>query len=78
MAKILIVEDDTEWRRTYSEWLKPHYPDIITAKDGEEAIQKLEGVDLIIADAQMPRIDGFELLRRVKHDHSGIAFIIIT
>ncbi|HSW99659.1 MAG TPA: response regulator [Patescibacteria group bacterium] len=64
MAKILLVEDDNNLREIYEARLQAEGYDIISAKDGEEAlsIAKKEQPDLIISDVMMPRISGFEML----------------
>lgn len=64
MAKILLVEDDENLREIYQARLVAEGYDIVSAKDGEEALvaAKQEKPDLIIADIMMPRISGFEML----------------
>jgi len=64
MAKILLVEDDNNLREIYEARLQAEGYDIVSAKDGEEAlsIAKKEQPDLIISDVMMPRISGFEML----------------
>lgn len=64
MAKILLVEDDNNLREIYEARLQAEGYDIVTAKDGEEAlvVAKKEQPDLIIADVMMPHVSGFEML----------------
>lgn len=63
-SKILLVEDDNNLREIYEARLQAEGYDIVSAKDGEEALvlAKKERPDLIIADVMMPRVSGFEML----------------
>ena len=64
MAKILLVEDDNNLREIYGERLMAEGYEIVSAKDGEEALAVAvrEKPDLIISDVMMPKISGFDML----------------
>ena len=64
MSKVLLVEDDNNLREIYEARLQAEGYDIVSAKDGEEAlvVAKAEKPDLIISDVMMPKISGFEML----------------
>lgn len=64
MAKIMLVEDDNNLREIYEARLIAEGYDIVTAKDGEEALALAvkEKPDLIISDVMMPKISGFDML----------------
>lgn len=64
MAKIMLVEDDNNLREIYGARLLAEGHEIVTAKDGEEALATAvkEKPDLIISDVMMPRISGFDML----------------
>lgn len=69
MAKILLVEDDNNLREIYEARLQAEGYEIVSAKDGEEAlvVAKKERPDLIIADVMMPRVSGFEMLDIIRN-----------
>ena len=64
MAKLLLVEDDNNLREIYQARLQAEGYDIVSAKDGEEAlvVAKAENPELVISDVMMPKISGFEML----------------
>jgi DNA-binding response OmpR family regulator len=64
MAKILLVEDDTNLQEIYSARFMAESYDVITANDGEEALATAvrERPDLIVLDVMMPKISGFDVL----------------
>src|SRR5437868_14426982 len=64
MAKLMLVEDDNNLREIYEARLQAEGYEIVTAKDGEEAlvVAKAEKPDLVISDIMMPKISGFEML----------------
>lgn len=64
MAKIMLVEDDNNLREIYGERLMAEGYEIVSAKDGEEALALAvkEKPDLIISDVMMPKISGFDML----------------
>lgn len=64
MAKIMLVEDDNNLREIYEARLLAEGYQIISAKDGEEALAMAvkEKPDLIISDVMMPKISGFDML----------------
>lgn len=64
MAKIMLVEDDNNLREIYEARLLAEGYEIVSAKDGEEALALAvkEKPDLIIADVMMPKISGFDML----------------
>lgn len=68
MAVILIVEDDLSLRELMSAKLGKRY-DILTAANGEEAIDIIEKsrVDLIVADIMMPKMDGYTFVRKIRN-----------
>lgn len=76
--KILIVEDEEGLRLLYEEELKSEGYEVITAKNGKEAIEKLEKgkPDLIILDIVMPVMNGMEALGRILGKDKKIPIII--
>ncbi|MBK1649107.1 response regulator [Rhabdochromatium marinum] len=81
--KILAVDDSGVMRSMAVKFLKQAgYDDVVTAKDGLDAIEKLQEhiFDLIISDWNMPRLDGLELLRWIREDsgYQDIPFIMAT
>src|SRR5437868_10301989 len=64
MAKIMLVEDDNNLREIYEARLLAEGYEIVSAKDGEEALAVAvkEKPDLIISDVMMPKISGFDML----------------
>lgn len=79
-VKILIVDDEEMMRNLLTKILKRENYQILTAGDGQEAVELLEkeAVDLIISDMKMPRMNGFELLKHVKENYPQIGIIIMT
>jgi adenylate cyclase len=70
--QILIVDDNPESLDILQARLASHGYEILTARDGEEALAKaLEKLpDLILLDIMMPKLDGIEVCRRLKADRS--------
>ncbi|HFQ81104.1 MAG TPA: response regulator [Desulfobacterales bacterium] len=68
--KTLIVEDRGDDRRLLRYNLEHHGWQVMEAGDGIQALELMivSKPDLVISDALMPRMDGFELLRRMKND----------
>src|SRR3989338_6221579 len=70
MAKILIVEDDQFLRDLYNELLTEAGYTVAFAPDGEDGLDKagVGGYDLVLLDIMLPKMDGLEVLRRLR-DH---------
>src|SRR5690242_5386810 len=68
MSKILIVDDDPHIRQLARTFLQQAGFDIVEAADGVEALDALRagGADLVILDLMLPRMDGWEVCRRVR------------
>lgn len=69
MARILVVEDDQFLRDLYNELLTEEGYTVELAGDGEEGHMKASagGFDLVLLDIMLPKIDGLEVLRRLKN-----------
>lgn len=80
MAKILVVDDMAAIRTSLREILEEEKHEVEEAKDGEEALKKLEttAFDVAFCDVKMPKIDGIELLEKVKKAGIPTPFIIIS
>ncbi len=79
---IMIVDDSLTVRKITSRLLVREGFEVITARDGVEALEMLaeETPDVILLDIEMPRMDGFEFTRMIKRDarSSHIPIIMIT
>jgi len=66
--KILVVDDMEDFLYMVETILKENGYEVVTAKDGIEALDKLkeESIDVIISDILMPRMDGFQFCRECK------------
>lgn len=82
MAKLLLVEDDNNLREIYEARLQAEGYQIVSAKDGEEAlvVAKSEKPDLVISDVMMPKISGFEMLdiMRNTEELKNVKVIMLT
>ena len=67
---VLVADDDSRSRRLLRDLLTAKGHRITEAADGEEALAKIRGEppDVILLDVMMPKLDGFEVCRRVKSD----------
>lgn len=81
-ARILCVDDDPDTLEIIKIGLEFRNYHIITATNGEEALQKItsELPDLVVLDVMMPKIDGLEVCRRAKENFftSQIPVILLT
>jgi len=82
LIKILVIDDSITMRKVTARFLERHNLSVATAKDGIDALAKLEEQvpDLAILDIEMPRMDGFEVaahIRNQTHLHH-IPIIMVT
>ena len=79
---IMIVDDSVTVRKVTTRLLERNGYDVVTAKDGIDAIEQLENVkpSLMLLDIEMPRMDGFEVTNLVRHHevHQELPIIMIT
>jgi twitching motility two-component system response regulator PilH len=70
MSKILVVEDSLAQRQMISELLKKCGLTVSVASDGVEALEQFDQhkPDLVVLDIVMPRMNGYEVCRRIKTD----------
>ena len=85
MPTVLIVDDEQHIRLLIEqtlEELEDEGVDLLTATNGEEAVSVVENhhPDLIFLDVTMPRLDGFEVCRRVKQEMglTGTYVVLLT
>ena len=67
-VKILAVDDDDSIRDLLTIQLKRNGYEVLTAADGEEALKKAPEADFILLDLMLPKLDGYEVCRRLKAD----------
>ena len=78
---ILLVDDDAEVRMSVGDILNRSGYRVLTAADGNSALQVLRGgivIDLVIADYQMPVMDGLTLIRRIKEEQPKTPVVMLT
>ena len=70
MSIVLVVEDSVTQREMIEDLLKGSGLTVKTAGDGVEALEQMQGIcpDIVVMDIVMPRMNGYELCRRIKTD----------
>ncbi|MBK5292425.1 MAG: sigma-54-dependent Fis family transcriptional regulator [Acidobacteriia bacterium] len=79
-TRVLIADDEENQRNGLSNMISGWGFTTETAADGQEALDRLPGFapHVLLTDLMMPRVDGYELLRRLKSSGSRIPAIVIT
>jgi DNA-binding NtrC family response regulator len=79
-ARILIVDDELIMRESLAGWLERDGHAVLTASNGENALQKCRQnrFDILLIDIKMEGMDGLEVLRRVKEHDADVAVVMIT
>ncbi|MCX6598102.1 MAG: response regulator [Acidobacteria bacterium] len=68
---ILAVDDSASMRQMVGFTLRNAGYEVISAVDGQDALEKLSGpINLVVTDLNMPRMDGLELIRRIRANAS--------
>lgn len=79
---VMIVDDSVTVRKVTSRLMERHGWEVVTAKDGLDALRQLQDIypDIVLLDIEMPRMDGFEVLRSVRRDErlTALPIIMIT
>ncbi len=80
MKRILLVDDDKTLNRSVDILLTLDGYQTLSVYDGEEALQKLlhQKFDLLITDLIMPKIDGIELISKVRKLNSTLPIMVIS
>jgi len=80
MARILVVDDEPDAVELLQEFLTAKGYDVITASDGEEALRQVKEhrPHLILLDVRMPKLNGMEVLKRVREIDHEVGVIMVT
>ena len=78
--RLLLVDDETEFRDSTARALRRRDFEVTTAQDGETALAVLsaEGFDVVVLDVKMPGLDGLEVIGQLKNDRAEIQVILLT
>jgi ATP-dependent Lon protease len=79
-ARILIVDDEEIARKNLAHVLKKEEYDVVAVADGQQALSALETgeFDVVLTDLRMGKIDGMDLLERVKVRHPETRVVLVT
>ena len=80
--KILIIEDEATLQKALNEVLSKENYEVVTSLDGAKGLElaREENPDLILLDIILPKMDGFEVLKKLKENEktSAVPVIILT
>ncbi len=77
---LLFVEDEKKIRSAYVRLLENYFTKVVSAENGEEALElyQEERPDIIIADILMPKVDGLELIEKIRRSDYDTRVILMT
>ena len=80
LLKILIVDDESSQRTGLAGMVKAWGMQAETATDGADALEKLEtyAADVVVTDLNMPRMDGYELMKTMREEGNGTPVVVVT
>lgn len=83
MYKVMIIEDEQIERETLQQIIEEYIPQcvpVLAAKNGREALQLYEEhhPDIVLADINIPGINGLDVIRRIKEDSADTEFLILS
>ncbi|MBI4016638.1 MAG: response regulator [Candidatus Aenigmarchaeota archaeon] len=81
MPKVLVVDDEENIRLLLRTVLELDDLDVLTAENGLRALEllKKQKVDIVITDIMMPKMDGWELMKKIREDlKSDVPIIALT
>jgi len=79
-VSILIVDDEAMMRSLLEKILAREGYRVFSADNGASALEVLSGekIDIVLADMKMPKMNGFELLKKIRDEHKELGVIIMT
>ncbi|MBQ7944526.1 MAG: response regulator transcription factor [Lachnospiraceae bacterium] len=79
MAKILVVEDNEDYRELLQNFLESAGYEVLTAEDGARAVALagVESFDLLLLDLMLPKMDGYEVCGHIRQN-SDVPIIMLT
>jgi len=81
IANVLLVDDEVSFVETLSKRLSKRGFHIITAFDGQEALERLDenpSIQVVVLDIKMPGMDGLKTLKEIRKRQSRTEVIILT
>jgi CheY-like chemotaxis protein len=80
MARILVIEDQSDFRDTLSAMLRSADHEVQSGSNGREALEMLKSAafDLLVMDVLMPEVDGIEVLRAIEKMPSRPSVVAIS
>ncbi len=80
MPRVLVVDDEPDAVELLQEFLAAKGYEVFTAGDGEEALRQVkeQRPHLILLDIRMPKLNGLEVLRRVREFDREVGVIMVT
>src|SRR6187549_1754300 len=85
MAKILVVDDEADLealiKQKFRQKIREHHYEFVFASNGKHALQQLEqhtDVDVVLADINMPEMDGLTLLSRLAEQNGLLKSVIVS
>ncbi len=82
IAKLLLIDDETDFLDAMARRLKKRNFDILTATSGIDALEVIgkndEKIEVVILDVKMPGMDGIEILGEIKRKYPLIEVVMLT
>ncbi|BBM46971.1 winged helix family two component transcriptional regulator [Leptotrichia wadei] len=80
IMRLLVVEDEKKLNDLITKKLEKEYYGVDSCFDGEEAVRYVEGTeyDAIILDIMLPKLDGFEVIKRIRTKKNKVPILLLT
>ena len=80
IMRLLVVEDEKKLNELITKKLEKEYYGVDSCFDGEEAVRYVEGTeyDAIILDIMLPKLDGFEVIKRIRVKKNKVPILLLT
>ena len=77
---VLFIEDEKDIRDNYIKYLKRHFLNVYEAVDGEDgySVYKDKKPEIIIVDINLPKLNGLDLVKKVRQEDQTVKVIILT